>query len=69
MAVVCRALMPRTVKTDQCQVDRGWDRSGSTVAEFDDWTIVLTVDLACTGMNRKSMVAKGGVLLYSVLKG
>lgn len=43
--------------SDRCQVDRGWDRSGSTVAQFDDWTIVLTVDLACARMNRKSMVA------------
>lgn len=28
-----------------------------TVDEFDDWPIVLAVDLACRGMNRKSMEA------------
>lgn len=28
-----------------------------TVDEFDDWPIVLAVDLACRGMNRKSMKA------------
>lgn len=70
MAVQCRASMPRTVKTlTMCQVDRGWERGSSTVAEFYDWTIVLTVDLACKGMNGKSMAAHRGVLLYAVLKG
>ena len=31
-----------------------------TVDELDDWPIVLAVDLACRGMNRKSM----GALLF-----
>lgn len=53
--------------SDQCQVDWGWDGSAGTVAQLDDWPIVLAVDLACTGMNRKSMVAYGGAWLYSVL--
>lgn len=35
--------------------------------EFDDWPIVPAVDLACTGMNRKSMVALGrSPTLFSV---
>lgn len=46
-----------SIDSDQCQMDWGWDRSGGTVAEFDDWPIVLAVDLVCSEMNRKSMVA------------
>lgn len=57
MAAVC-TLMPRySIDSGQCQVDGGWDGSAGAVAEFDDWPIVLAVDLACTGMNRKSMAA------------
>lgn len=41
--------------SDQWQMDGGWD--GSAATEFDDWPIVPAVDLACSGMNRKSMAA------------
>lgn len=48
-----------TVQYRRQPVPGGW-RVGSgagTVDEFDDWPIVLAVDLACRGMNRKSMEA------------
>ncbi len=41
--------------SDQCQVDGRWDGSSGAAAQFDDWPIVLAVDLVCMGMNRKSM--------------
>lgn len=39
----------------------GGNGSAGAADEFDDWPIVLAVDLACEGMNRKSMLALLGV--------
>lgn len=39
----------------------GGNGSAGAADEFDDWPIVLAVDLACKGMNRKSMLALLGV--------
>jgi len=71
MAAVCRAF--DAAVQYGLRASARWIEGGAGVlvtgAQFDDWPIVLAVDLACTGMNRKSMAARGGVVLHLVLKG